>query len=372
MSDNLKLTKPATIEEILTRYMTRYRRLDELIPYAFHEYNVNNINIFIDLYGLYRTIYSRRFRTEVSDYRDFTVGIVNLCSHYRRYFKYIGVHTSIWLVSAHNLPKHNLALIPNYNQIFSDKLKNKIVDQMVNTNIQLLEILCPYLPDIYFVKTEEFEASCLIGEIIRRESISKPDIPNLIISSDLYPIQLTSIMDNTSYLWPSKWSGQDRSMIVCPKSNPDHRNSFWSIVSRKYNNYASEQVLDQISTSNLALLSSLNRFPERNLEPAIINITNSIKYISEVTEGKDVRISPEIVFSYLFNAQDKTYRKYTEEQKHLISDRFKCLDMSYQSIYYNESLEPKLLKYDNLYDPDAVRMINDKYFSDNPMDITSL
>lgn len=363
---SLKFTKPATVNEIITRYMTRYRRLDELIPYAFNQYNVNDINLFIDLYGLYRTLFSRRFRTEVSDYRDFTVGIVNICSHYRGYFKELGVHTNIFLISSYNIPDQNLKLNKDYNKIFSDKLHNKVVKEMIEANIQLLKVLCPYLPDIYFIHSS-FESACTINEIINRESKDKPNIPNLIISSDLYPIQLTYLLDHTSYLWPSKYMGQDRSMIVCPKTNPEHKKSFWWIISRKLSVAASEQSLVQLSTSNFTLLSSLNRFPERNLEPALKNITTSIKIINNLTKGEDIRITPSILFSY----KDKSIN-IPDEYKPIIDTRFKCMDLNFQNIYYNESLEPKTLHYENLYDPDALRAINDKYFANNPMDITRL
>lgn len=368
MSDNRSLDRPVSIEEIVTRYLTRYRRLDELIPYAFNQYNATSLNLYIDLYGLYRTIYSRRYRTKVDDYRDFTVLIIDLCAHYRGYFKYLGVSTKIFLIQAYNIPKNNLELIPNYNKDFRDKLQNKVVDNMVKTNVELLGILCPYLPDIHFIQTQ-FEATTIMDELIRRESINSPKTPHLIISSDAYPMQLCSLYDNVGYLWPSKWMGQDRSMIVCPKSNSEHKKSFWLIIARKMNNFASEQKLMQVSTSNFVLLESLHNFNERNISPTILNITSSINLIHSIAGDSEIRLTPDSIFNEI---KDSKKYKLSDEQKTIISNRYKCLDEIYQRIYFNESLEPKVLHYENLNDPDAIRLINSKYFVDNPMDITRL
>ena len=60
----------ASLESIFANLMTRYEALDQLIPFAFKGYEkATELNIFIDLYSLYHTMYSREFRTVVSDYR---------------------------------------------------------------------------------------------------------------------------------------------------------------------------------------------------------------------------------------------------------------------------------------------------------------
>ena len=54
--------------------------------------------------------------------------------------------------------------------------------------MKLLKILCPYLPAIYYVDSEQnFEVAVIIAHII--ETLNDPN-PNLIISKDFYPIQL--------------------------------------------------------------------------------------------------------------------------------------------------------------------------------------
>ena len=137
-----------SLEQIFARSMVRYEKLDELIPAAFADYNSTELNIFIDLYSIYRTLFSRGFHTNVKDYREFTVSTIDLCTHYRAYFRYIGVNTKIFLINSFNIPRN--ITYPNYNKTMHDKLKNKVVSDMVNINTELLRILCPYLYNIHF------------------------------------------------------------------------------------------------------------------------------------------------------------------------------------------------------------------------------
>ena len=46
--------------------------------------------------------------------------------------------------------------------------------------------------------------------------------------------------------------------------------------------------------------------------------------------------------------------------------------MEYQNILYNASPEPLTLEFINLSDTDAIQLINDTYFSNNPIEIYKL
>ena len=68
------------VDMILTKYFVKYDRLDKIIPDAFKDYNATELNLYIDLYGLYKTLYSRTYRTDVSDYTAFTSGGKRNCT----------------------------------------------------------------------------------------------------------------------------------------------------------------------------------------------------------------------------------------------------------------------------------------------------
>jgi hypothetical protein len=80
--------------------------------------------------------------------------------------------------------------------------------------------------------------------------------------------------------------------------------------------------------------------------------------------GVDIELVPDIVF--------KAYSKIPEDRYSIIQKRYNALSIPYQYIFYSESTEPKILKLDNLEDPDAIHMINDQYFRDNPIDVFRL
>jgi len=352
-----------TIEDICRRYYIRYSRLKGAIPYAFANNDPREgINIFIDLYGLYHTIYSRTFRTQITDYVSFTSQMVNLCSHYRGFFKYIGVPTKIFLISSFNTPSYiKNSLIPEYNKTMDEKRNNKLISEMMNFNFELLDILCPYLPDIFFLQTE-FESTVLMYEIMNREVR-----PNLIISTDLYPLQLCTVVPNTAFITPiwirnENGETEDISPICPPCGHPEHELSFTYIIRRKNGKTLSEGMRGSVIASNYVLLQALNQCKDRDI-PVLYNSRTAAKMINEVPGMEGQKIFPQDL-KYLFEGNEETFD--------LILRRFRALDFGFQNVIFRESLECKTLHYENLSDPDAVNLINSKYFQNNPLDLLRL
>lgn len=351
------------VEVFMARYFVKYKRLDQLIQYAFAGSKARAIDIFIDIYGIYKTIFSRHYTTDVTDYTAFTSTLINMCGHYRSYFKYLGVQTNIFLVSSYNIPGLNEKFVAGYNRTFMEKFKNKLIYDMVEQNIQLLDILCPYLPQIYFVKTN-FESSVAMYNIIKKEKASGRDVPSIIISSDSYPIQLTTLFDDVAYIKPKKSMGEDTSEIICPKTHPEHQNSFWRIVCQEKDDFVLNESAVLVSSRNYVLLSALNRFYDRNIK-AIVQFGKANKIIYSITNGADVLVTPDML-----NRADESL--ISGIPLHLIDSRYKALDVLYQDIIYAESQEPLTLVFTDLSDNDAINLINDKYFSKNPIDIFKL
>ena len=351
------------VEYIITRYFVKYQKMNELISFAFSGSKANYINLYIDLYGVYKTLFSRTYRTDISDYTAFTSIIINMCSHYRAYFKGLGVYCKIFLISSYNIPEINSKFVAGYNKTFIDKLKNKQVQEMVDLNTQLLEILCPYLPDIHFLKTE-FESTILMKYIISKELSEGNNNPNIILSSDIYPMQLCNEFENTVFLRPKKLNGEDISMITAPKGHNMYESSFWSIICRERDTLMSDISEVSISPSNYTLLMTLNRFPERNIKN-LIHFRQANKIIFSVIGSQPIKLnidtlyqnSPELINHFPFE---------------ILSSRYKVLDSEYQYLLFENSVEPHVIHYENLSDPIAVQMINSQYFEKNPIDLFRL
>ena len=76
-----------------------------------------------------------------------------------------------------------------------------VMDEMTKTNFDILNLICPYLPDIHFIPTD-YETSVVMGYLIQNQS--DMSIPNLIISKDIYPLQMVTQYPNTYYVRPYK------------------------------------------------------------------------------------------------------------------------------------------------------------------------
>lgn len=351
-----------SVEQLVMRYFVKYNRLDELIPKVFYQSKAKSVNIYIDLYGLYKTILSRSYRTDITDYTSFIVSIVNMCAHYRGYFKSLRVSTKFFIISSFNIPEINSKFSASYNKIMYDKLRNEPVKEMININISLLEVLCPYLPDIHFLKTE-FESTVLMKHLILLEKSKGNNNPNIILSTDIYPMQLCSL-ENTVFLKPRKTNNGDMSLMTYPIESEMHEDSFWRIVCLERENLTSDKNKVLVSSSNYMLLMALTRFPERNFK-SLINFNTANKLLGDMIGKSPIRYSLTAIY---YNNED-LYTKYPID---MIESRFNCLDADYQTLFFNESIEPSIIQYENLNDPDAVRLINDKYFSNNPIDIFKL
>lgn len=350
-------------EQIITRYFVKYNQLRNLIFGAFSGSRATEVNMFIDLYGLYKTMFSRTYRTDVSDYTAFTSTIINMCAHYRGFFKGMGVYTKFFIISSYNIPEINTRFVAGYNKSMKEKLMNQQVKEMVEINKELLSILCPYLPDIHFLQTE-FESTVLIHEIIEKEIKEGNNNPNIILSTDLYPIQLCNCFPNTIFLRPRKAKGEDFSMCTVPNDAPEFDINFWSMVALERDGLRDNVKLTRVSPANFVLLMSMTRFPERNFK-SLINTTVAEKTILEIARDSKIGYNVEALYS----ANPDLYNRFPKET---LNARYKCLAVQYQVSLFRESLEATTLHYENLQDPNAVNMINDKYFSNNPIDVFRL
>jgi len=355
MNDQRKVS----LDYIMARYMVKYTRLNQLIGTAFSNSNARSINLFIDLYGLYKTIFSRSYRTETNNYKAFISCLVNICGHYRQYFKNIRVYPRIFIISSFNTLEQTTKSIAGYNKTMMDKLMNKEVLDMVTINTELLNIITPYLPQIYYFHTN-YESSALMNYIIQNYSNSNL---NIIISSDLYPIQLCAYNSNTAFIRPLKSNGQDNSMIVCTNDNPIFRQSFWGLLA-DIDTLSKSLSYTNLSPLNSGLLFALSRYPLRDLK-SLVSTNEAIKYIDSIIQGEDIILNTDTLYRSIPDLVNKI-------PPSVLESRFKALDLNYQTLLYTNSMEKDLLEFKDLVDPESLSMINSKYFSEEPLDLYRL
>ena len=84
-------------ESIIIANYIKYETLGEMTNLAFANSDATSVNIYIDLYQIFRKMY--RNDIAVGDRSSVAATIVNLCSHYRAFYKkYYGVHARIFII----------------------------------------------------------------------------------------------------------------------------------------------------------------------------------------------------------------------------------------------------------------------------------
>ena len=317
------------------------------------------LNIFIDLNSVMHPLYSEHNRIIFENITDLSSGLINMCAHYRSFFRELQVNTRFYLIQSLNTCDINCKFVPEYNGVFKGKAEVTNTKPLIDNNLALLKILCPYLPQIYYVESiQNFEFSVIVADIIERLNDRNP---NLIISRDLYPLQLTALYPYTSYLFPIKKKTEDISWMLPINEKQNYRYEFWHKVALM-KKYKLDYLLD-ISPINYALFLALTYCPERNLKGLVQPITAK-KFIFSIVGSEDIKIQPS---QYM-------------EDKELCSNypiasidaRYKAIDVTFMLPYYRNSPESKQLQFVDLEDNATVNSICARYYTNNPLDLLKL
>ena len=351
-----------SVENIIYRSFVKYNRLSKIVYDTFSNTSIasaTKLNIFIDLYSVLKSIFSEHYRTDISDYTAITTGIINMCSHYRGFFRNLSVDTKFYLIFSFNTCDINRKFVAGYNEEFMRKSEIKIFNEVAMNNFELLDLLCPYLPNIFFIKSpRNFESSVVIANLI--ETLNDGN-PNLIISKDIYPLQLCVMYPYTSFLYPFKINGEDLSTMIPINEKQSFRFEFWNLVSsiRK----TDIRSIGSISPINFSLFSAMGRFPERSMK-SLINVASIRNIILSLIGENDIKIIPKQLY--------ENNELLSKIPVALIESRFKALDIDFMLPYYRNDPESKCIELKNLKDNSAINTINSRFFSHNPIDVNKL
>ena len=358
-----------TIDSLAFMNYVKYDRLNELIRYAYVGSNATKINIYVDLYPIIRSIYADTYQVSYNGFMDLVPLIINICAHYRYFFrKGYGVESTIYLVAGRNHPELSTMIILEYNYGMRKREQgptHSVMDDMLASNLQILEIMCPYLPDIHFINSA-FETSVAIAYIIDNQY--DKSIPNLVISKDLYPIQLVAQYVNTSFLHPCKSNdgtmSEDISVILKSTIDEESCRDFWKFIltSHKINT----DIIDKASIHpiNFSTTLAFSGMSERSIK-SLMHLPTIMNYIHQIIGNSSTQCSIDTIFE-TFGLDSKISRQN-------IKDKFHVLDVPYQvESVYRSSNEAILQKFENKVDPIAVKAICDKYFNNIPINLERL
>ena len=329
--------------QIVGAYFIRLNRLSDLISQAYAGSDATEINFFIDIYSIRNDILSRDFTC--SSPNQLCSLILDMVVFYKNYFLGFGVRPHFYIIDSLNIPIQNKTTYPGYNADFCIKLTSAN-NEFINTNMEILKIMCDYFPDIRYIHTV-FESSVVINDIM-----CKSNIPNIILSKDPYMSMLV-YKKGASWLRPRKYKGQDSSFIFSTAGN------FYEILENEIMKVSGRhRYAGPIGT--LSILYACTKFPARNLEPIItyhkyIALVNKARSLTAVdildTVSKEENIDINILFS-----------------------RFNVLDLLTQAQVYN--ISPEFAENNNpapkLTDIEGLKHLNNYYFASNPLMLDDL
>ena len=328
------------VNRVINYNKIRYSRLLVLINTQYSGSNADTINLYIDLYSIFKPLYSSN--VYIDDYLELTSSIINLCGYYRFFFrKNYNVHTRIYLVYSSNIPSGNIMIYPEYNKktISTISTTNHMIQYISNT-LDLLTTICPYIPDIQFCM--DYAETGVIIEYIKSFQVNY--IPNIVLSRDAYNYQLVD--DNTIILRPHKTVSSQSGLI-------DE-----SIIINRYNaikEYCKVNGVlladDNISIdgSYLPVFMAISRCPQRNIK----SINKIPKALSMLQDADLINIV-------------RTDR--------VLATRYYVCDIKQQLSSYKVSAYRNITNGDieNLYNKEEIQNLNNKYFSKYPLELESL
>lgn len=348
------------IEQLLNTNYVKYDRMIEIVSRAFAGSRANELNIYIDMYSMIKPLYTNKVY-DINDYSSVTSCIVNMCAHYREFFwTRFKVSTKFFIVYSKNTPYINNQFYPDYNgkNIYAFN-SNKLVDDMIANNIGLLETLCQYLPDIHFIKGT-FETGVIIYDLICRNEVQN-NSPHMVITKDVYNYQLVSMRNNIIILRPKKSNGQDLSYYI------NQNNLYRLYMQSRKADYS--KFPGSLSPGLLSLLMALTSVKERDIK-SLLNVRSALSQLSQAVG--EMRI----LNGYNSDIQSVCLALGIDEKLPISSvtfeHRFKAIDIQFQHSVFINTAECKEITLNNLYDPDGVRAINNKYFKLNPLDLNRL
>lgn len=253
------------LEIVVGSNYVKYEKLNELINRTYSGSTATVLNIFVDLYSIFKPLFSRsetggKIEYEMSSDVELSADVINLCAHYRSFFYKQGVQTNFYLIYSTNTPERNGLFCPGYNKEFMNSyLMNEPIRKMLKRNLKALEVLCPYLYGIYFINIGNEEISGYIEYLMNTQHFNNkeifPDTENMIITKDVLPLQLVS--SGCSILRPKKYKGSDNSFMI------NHDNFWFTFISQMRNSASNSAVFKQLDIRYFANILAMTRVPER-------------------------------------------------------------------------------------------------------------
>ena len=341
----------------------RRERLLAMTAEAFAGSSATSFNIYIDVNSMIKCLFQPVFEISMcNNENELAAVLINMIAHYRYIFwSSLRVRTRFFFIYSNNIPTAAKLLYPDWNKNFEEQLRNdyKGKSSFLLKNLTKVKQMIPYITDCAFM-TGTYDTTVIMHNVMALEDDGNP---NIIITKDLFTMQLAGINKNTVIYRPKKSEGNDVSYVVSPYNNGLYKHY---IASKN----AQQPVFDvEIAPSlysfYLALVGG-----ERQVK-SITSCTAAAKELLELVKKPNVLNSHNIDISLLVNSLGpKLQGKALREN---VFGRFKIIDTVTQSIAYINTAESKMYEgIRNLNDPVGFHTILEDFSNDCPIKVEQL
>lgn len=350
------------VEQLIAGSFVKYTVLGDLISQSYAGSTCTNINLFIDLNSVLKPMYSVSKWTYKSSSRyEIAATVLNMCGHYREFFRYLGVATNIYIIYGLNCPSVNNTYVAGYNNKFTTAyMMKQEVTELIEENLKVLNLICQYLPHIYFFDIGDCEVSSMIDYLIKTTKAREMGLENIVITRDVLALQLVPEHD-VRIIRPTKTKDGDESYIVW-------NYNLWDSFVTKYRKGKTPVV--QISNSFFQNVLAMTGVIERNMY-SIFSIPKAFQIIDVgVRNGllDPMKFYSQSSINTVLAALDIPCNPTELEM------RFRAINTHYQSTYIlpMEKPEFKRLRLIDLEDVQSLKEIISKYFIATPIDLDKL
>lgn len=204
----------SNIEKILHSKKLNYEDLKKISDPLFNDNNCEVINLFIDVYDIFKALYSPMIQEEFNSVRTsgrmtIIIELINIIGHYRHFFasRYQKYTTVIFYYSSKK-DKYLTSINEDYKKSFySKRLKGEdpqfnIINEVLQDCISVIKEYINFVPHAFFIDSGELEPRLVPYTIIEdekidlKERIYQEDF-NIIMSNDDLALTNLLTMKNT-------------------------------------------------------------------------------------------------------------------------------------------------------------------------------
>lgn len=373
-------SNPKTMYNLLLRNYPRYETLrSELIKLFYRKALAVNggVDCYVDLNSYLNCIYSRHEEYVYDAPLCICSSIINFGAFIKEFFaSRFNITARIFFVYGNSRNPSTTQYCPDYdahNEL--DKMAKTNITAYILEDLKGLEMLCPYIPDVYFIKDDSTETAVIMRHMIKYQSSIGRKQARLIFTKDMFAYQLVGICPNTHIIRVVKTKQGDKTYTI----------SYFDFYGKLSKEIGLKRIIGEgVSPELYSVYMTFAGCRSKNVK-ALVNYPKADAMIKDaIAKGNilngynaSMAVDP-MAFKHFFcliGNPDEGINPMIDTTYLLASNRFKSLDVIHQQNLYslNPSSNATITKpLVDQYNPDKLRYINDKMFIKYPLDLNAL